>query len=359
MKKQISLLVFIIPFGLFAQSSTILPNSIQLPNVASLGTCTATEKGQQVFLTTDNKSYYCNGTTWLEMSGSFSLPYLGVGLANAPTHLFKLENTGSGFVAHFTINNATNPNGGLFISNLGLGFGINSINTNGANTNPAVRGQTLGTGFAADFSSLNGSPKALKTTGGVQLTGIGEAANKILVSDASGNATWQNVQGKTNYYNASNMDFLPSDAFTSNLNAFTRDNLNTRIAFFDATRTEISYMIAPVDLPDGAVITRMKSFYIDNTSAEILFTDLIRRNKTTTTITLVAEDIMATVQSAVTNLASVRTVQTTTITNPTIDNATYYYFIKVKIADCDGCDPTQNWRGNLLGIRDVELQYTY
>lgn len=164
---------------------------------------------------------------------------------------------------------------------------------------------------------------------------------------------------QTYYYNASNMDFLPNDAFTSSWNAFVRDNSSTRIAFFDATRSETSYMIAPVDLPDGAVITRMKSFYIDNTSAEILFIDLIRRIKTTTSIPLASEDIMATNQSAASNLATIRTVQTATITNPTIDNNIYYYFIKVKIADCEGCDPTQNWRGNLLGIRDVELQYTY
>lgn len=52
---------------------------------------------------------------------------------------------------------------------------------------------TNGSGFAGQFSSTNASPKALKTTGGVQLTGIGEATNKVLVSDASGNATWQSA----------------------------------------------------------------------------------------------------------------------------------------------------------------------
>jgi hypothetical protein len=55
-------------FGIYghlsAQNSTILPSSLQLPNVASLGSCTASQKGQLVLLTTDNKTYYCNGSSW-------------------------------------------------------------------------------------------------------------------------------------------------------------------------------------------------------------------------------------------------------------------------------------------------------
>ncbi len=361
MKKTILFIALFYFYGVgaFAQSTFIQPNSVQLPNVSVLGTCSATEKGQQVFLTTDSKAYYCNGSTWVEMSGNFTLPYSGTGIANSPTHLFKLDNGGSGYVAQLNVSSTTNPNGGLFVSNIGLGNAFFGFNSNASVTNSAIKGLTNGTGFAGEFASLNTTPKALKTIGGIQLTGIGEAANKILVSDATGNATWQNVQGKTNYYNASNMDFFPNVTFTTTWNVFTRDNVNTRIAFFDAGATETAYMIAPVDLPDGAVITRMKSFYIDNTSLETLFVDLIRRNKTTTSIPLASEDIMATQQSAATNSTSIRTVQTTTVANATIDNATYYYFIKVKIGDCEGCDPTQNWRGNLLGIRDVELQYTY
>ncbi|NBB22350.1 hypothetical protein GVN20_23550 [Runella sp. CRIBMP] len=50
--------------NLSAQNSTILPSSLQLPNVATLGGCTASQKGQLVLLTTDNKTYYCNGSAW-------------------------------------------------------------------------------------------------------------------------------------------------------------------------------------------------------------------------------------------------------------------------------------------------------
>jgi hypothetical protein len=319
-------------FGGFAQSTFIQPNSVQLPNVATLGTCTATEKGQQVFLTTDNKAYYCNGTNWVEPLGALVLPFTG--FASSPGAAFQIVQSGTGITGNF-------------------------INNNSSNANPTLRATTTGTGFAGQFSSSNATPKALTTLGGLQFTGIGEGVGKFLVSDAGGNATWQSTQGKTNYYNASNMDFLPNLTLTSTWNAFNRDNQNTRIAFFASTVSENAYMIAPVDLPDGAIITRLKAFYIDNTSAETLFIDLIRRNKSTTTITLAAEDIMGTVQSANTNSANIRTVQNLTVANSTIDNNIYHYFIKVKIGDCEGCDLTQNWRGDLLGIRAVELQYTY
>lgn len=68
MKKLILFIFIACVFGicenLSAQNNTILPSSLQLPNVASLGSCTASQKGQLVLLTTDNKTYYCNGSSW-------------------------------------------------------------------------------------------------------------------------------------------------------------------------------------------------------------------------------------------------------------------------------------------------------
>ncbi|RYF89691.1 MAG: hypothetical protein EOO03_05410 [Chitinophagaceae bacterium] len=44
---------------------------------------------------------------------------------------------------------------------------------------------------AAYFDNSNGGGKALGVNGGVQLSGIGEGAGKVLTSDAAGNASWQ------------------------------------------------------------------------------------------------------------------------------------------------------------------------
>lgn len=73
MKKIILLIIFICPFisrmqvDVYAQNATLLPGSIKLPNVDSLGTCTTLKKGQLVLLTTDNQTYYCNGTSWVTL----------------------------------------------------------------------------------------------------------------------------------------------------------------------------------------------------------------------------------------------------------------------------------------------------
>ena len=52
-----------------------------------------------------------------------------------------------------------------------------------------VRGEST-TGIGLFGRSSSGA--ALSTIGGVQMTGIGQGANKVLTSDANGNATWQN-----------------------------------------------------------------------------------------------------------------------------------------------------------------------
>lgn len=160
---------------------------------------------------------------------------------------------------------------------------------------------------------------------------------------------------QTYYYNASNLDFLPISSNSTEFNKFTRDDFTTGICYFSTAANESSYMVAPVDLADGATITRLKTFYIDNLGAENMTIELIRRLKTLTAAT---DDVITTNTTPNTNSANIRTIQTSVSTNNVIDNLTYHYFIKVKIGDFTG-DATQQWRGALLGIRDVEIQYTY
>lgn len=160
---------------------------------------------------------------------------------------------------------------------------------------------------------------------------------------------------QTYYYNASNLDFLPISSNSTEFNKFTRDDFTTGICYFSTAANESSYMVAPVDLADGATITRLKTFYIDNLGAENMTIELIRRLKTLTAAT---DDVITTNTTPNTNSANIRTIQASVSTNNVIDNLTYHYFIKVKIGDFTG-DATQQWRGALLGIRDVEIQYTY
>ncbi|NOU39450.1 MAG: hypothetical protein HOO89_12120 [Ferruginibacter sp.] len=98
--------------------------------------------------------------------------------------------TGTNGAGLFQQTNTTNTSNNLQSNQAGLGRAGLFNATNSASTANAVDINVAGTGFALRAASSNATPKALLTVGGLQLTGIGEAANRILVSDAVGNATW-------------------------------------------------------------------------------------------------------------------------------------------------------------------------
>jgi len=90
----------------------------------------------------------------------------------------------------FQQTNATNTSNNVQSNQGGLGRAGLFQATNAANTANALEATTAGTGFAVRAASTNAAPRALFTAGGLQLTGIGEANNLILKSDAVGNANW-------------------------------------------------------------------------------------------------------------------------------------------------------------------------
>jgi acetyltransferase-like isoleucine patch superfamily enzyme len=119
MKNAIIILVFLVS-KTFAQSSTLLPNAIQIANVSALGTCNVAAKGTQVFNTTDSKMYFCNGTMWVNLTGeagTLTLPYSGNGSIATPVSLFTLTNNGTAPV--------------MSLKNTGIGAGINIETTSG------------------------------------------------------------------------------------------------------------------------------------------------------------------------------------------------------------------------------------
>ncbi|MEQ1678716.1 MAG: hypothetical protein ABL876_18610, partial [Chitinophagaceae bacterium] len=91
----------------------------------------------------------------------------------------------------FQQTNATNTANNLQSNQGGLGRAGLFNSTNAASTANAVDINVAGTGFGLRIASTNGAPKALQTVGGVQFTGINEGVNRLLTSDAAGNATWQ------------------------------------------------------------------------------------------------------------------------------------------------------------------------
>jgi hypothetical protein len=117
--------------------------------------------------------------------------------------------TGTNGAGLFQQTNAANTSNNLQSNQAGLGRAGLFNATNAASTANAVDVNVAGTGFALRAASTNAVPRALQTAGGVQLTGLGEAAGRVLVSDAAGNATWQSVGASGAVTGSGTSDFLP------------------------------------------------------------------------------------------------------------------------------------------------------
>jgi predicted lipoprotein with Yx(FWY)xxD motif len=117
--------------------------------------------------------------------------------------------TGTNGAGLFQQTNAANTSNNLQSNQAGLGRAGLFNSTNAASTANAVDINVAGTGFALRAASSNAVPKALLTAGGLQLTGIGEAAGRVLISDAAGNATWQTVGGSGAVTGSGTLNFHP------------------------------------------------------------------------------------------------------------------------------------------------------
>ncbi len=118
--------------------------------------------------------------------------------------------TGTNGAGLFQQTNATNTSNNLQSNQAGLGRAGLFNSTNAASTANSVDINVVGTGFALRAASTNAAPKALQTVGGLQLTGLGEAAGRVLTTDATGNATWQLVSAAAGTVSGSGtLNFLP------------------------------------------------------------------------------------------------------------------------------------------------------
>ncbi len=93
------------------------------------------------------------------------------------------------------------------------GFTLTNIGTFGGalTTGTGVLGQTFGTGGVALFGNGASSPTSygLVTAGLVQIQGNGAGANKVLTSDAVGNATWATLAGSGGVSGTGTLNFIP------------------------------------------------------------------------------------------------------------------------------------------------------
>ncbi len=132
-----------------------------------------------------------NGSGW----GVYGQTPSGIGVYGASTSGFGLYGSSTSGTAVYGL--STSGRSGFF------------ENTNAANTSVTLSAASNGTGWAGQFSSTNATTRALRTVGGLQLTGINEALNRILASDATGNATWQDAAAVGIVTGSGTLNFVP------------------------------------------------------------------------------------------------------------------------------------------------------
>jgi hypothetical protein len=188
--------------------------------------------------------------------------------------------------------------------------------------------------------------------GNLRLANGTQGAGKILKSDAAGNANWApgTVGSVLN---------IPAAAFHAiNGNGAAADyslDANALTPYNDITITNTTTnatLVAPVQLPNGAVITNMIFYVYDNNNTIGIKADLIATpsNGTGNNVLYSANSGAAfasgTFYSGFASIGS----------NATVDNAANSYLIKLYPVDAGGTNV--NW-GSLLYIKSVLIYYSY
>ncbi len=287
-------------FGSFAQSVSINPQSLDLPKVANLPGCVATDYGKVVFLTSNNKAHVCSGSGWVAVEtstgggGSLTLPYSTSGAFSAAG--LSILNTSGGInsagIQGMTVSAINGANGilgnafevapsgntvgvaGLNSSTNANGYGVSGKHSGGGAgvygesvTGKAVYGVSSSTGDAVYGATNNANARAgvfvnsavggmaLRTSGALRFEGQNAAAGRFLrAGDNLGTASWSNIT-------RTEVIKIPAAAFVPHIstNSITHDNQG--IVFTGSSGAGSVH--APLTLPNGATVTQILFYYID------------------------------------------------------------------------------------------------
>ncbi len=208
MKKYLILTLAIGYFSLnsFAQSTTIAPNYVVIPGMATLPGCTNTDKGKTIFNTTDNRMYYCDGFNWQSMAG---VPSAGVGWAQNGSAIYNTNAGGVGIGTPFPLTKLTvytpPSNYGLWHTDANIGLGTYLSPT--AGLFGTTSNHSLGL-FANGFPA-----KMIITPGGNIGIGTGSPTNKLQIGVGT-NPEFQGNDLAISNASGGGMSFFQSGAAT-------------------------------------------------------------------------------------------------------------------------------------------------
>jgi len=172
----------------------------------------------------------------------------------------------------------------------------------------------------------------IRSVGGQNSLILGSGSTDILTvkgSDVSNSGEYKYTAARTFVKHLPAGMFHPEFDYSANLH-FDKGAIITH----DTHEAKIFYFIpVPVELPDGAVVTELKLYYHDNWTNEYFHAtqsddfSLKRRGVLNT-----SEEVMAGIAfstEGLPNSDSIRTLSTTSISNATINNTNYQYYIYV------------------------------
>jgi hypothetical protein len=244
--------------------------------------------------------------------------------SNAAVGAYVESNSG---IAGLFLNSGSNST--VTATNTGTGAGIKSKTNDGM---AIVAESTSANNPTISTKNNNVSGIALKTEGKVQLTGIGEGLNKILTSDAIGNASWQNLPAVTPI---SKVMSIPATAFSvsdgSYVSAFGRLNffgaLSVGMVPNNVPNSVVLY--APLILPDGAIITSVSVLYRSN-GVPGMSMAVVRNSFTGGDVSAGPNNIADITMGGTPNLGAFPAYATAAVSNHIVSNAFSSYYISVK-----------------------------
>ncbi|HEU4717297.1 MAG TPA: hypothetical protein VFU15_05675, partial [Bacteroidia bacterium] len=129
---------------------------------------------------------------------------------------------------------------------------------------------------------------------------------------------------KTHYYSVPAADFEPEAGAV-----YARSMISGNAYLGSGTSTAVGYMDAPVHLPDGATVTSVTFYVVDNDGTYNLQPGQLWRNDGSTSTSYGNIVQMANVPApASSNSTLVQTSTTSAITSPVIDNQNYTYYLR-------------------------------
>ncbi len=206
-----------------------------------------------------------------------------------------------------------------------------------------IREQALVLSSLSDFpTNTRDSIMTITPQGSIRFRSLRGTGTRQVTANANGEINASNYTPQNQYLNISVGAFQPR--FNSSVTNFTAIDANSMAYFTTGTN---NFVVAPVNLPHGAVVTSVKVYFVDNSASDIFFS--LGGTGVNATSTFVLANLLSSGASG-SNL-TVSSLEATSITMATIDNLNNAYHLLA--GPPGGCC----WDGVSLRIKSVVITY--